>query len=226
MPDNMYDTFADFSGVNAEQNQEADDSYSLVDENRSRKIAEEALRRENTTRVNQEKRDESKQYLEKINRIEQEKAQMKAQYDQEFSALKQQMAQIQGGYGSLKGDIDSHTERMIKDDVLKDELEIMSDPIYGDKYNRDEVRKILLDNAKQGRFLQPKEAFAMANFDRVAKELAELKGVQENRKRFLDSPLSGIGLKKAQSDNRLANVRDINDAKNAAYEIAREKLGY
>lgn len=226
----LYQEFANFSGVNDEADSSNETSsvdemlskpYTKEDENRSRKLAEDMLRRESARQTADQAKAYNSRISSEIEQLRQEKASMKAEMD----ALKNEILGVKSGYGALKGDIDTHTERMIIDEVNKEEEALLQDPVYGSLYDRNTIRKVLADEARNGRVLTPKEALALKEFDRLARENAELKQTIDHRKRFFENPI-GISASRVSESAELSGVNDLSSATAYAKKLAKAKFGY
>lgn len=231
MPD-FYNEFANLSGVNdeasADVNNELESTYTKEDESRARKAAEEAVRRESARGVADKARTYGTQINAELEALKAEREAIKAEreeYRRTQAAMKAEMDALKNSYTSVRGDIDTHTERMILDEVAKEEEQLINDPTIGSLYDRSAIRKILADEARAGRILTPKEALALKEFDRLAKENAELKQTIDHRKRFFENPI-GIPASRVADSAELSGVNDLSSATAYAKKLAKNKFGY
>jgi hypothetical protein len=103
--------------------------------------------------------------------------------------LQAKLDQLSGSVKQVAKNTDFAIDRFVTEDVVKDESDIMSDPVIGKYYNPKEIRPIYLNNAEKGRHLTPFEAMAINKFLPLAQKLHEFEEREKNLNEFRTMPL-------------------------------------
>jgi len=207
-------------GPGEEPNLEA--PYTKDDEYKARERAKEAVRKETLGYVAEKSSAGVQQFIKMLDQSKQENATLK----DEINKMKSEFEGLKSGYNMVKSDVDYHTERQIVDDVAKYESDLANDEVLGQFYNKAEIRNVMREEAQKGRVLTPYEALAIKAFKDIAAENHRMKQQIENKRKFLDTPISGITASKVKEMDDLANVHDKESATEYAKKLMKQKYGF
>lgn len=137
-----------------------------------------------------------------LSSLQQENQKQKAELD----AMK---AQIQ----ALRNNIDLHNDKFTSDNIADEERQLYQDPIIKNYYNVDKVREGYFNKAKnEGRYVSPREEWAIQNASRLAEELERYKQKDRLRQEFMSTSLGGSSNQNMPMDDGLADVQDLDQA--------------
>lgn len=148
-------------------------------------------------------------------------------YKQQIEELRKEISDLKAGakshgdkLGSLEKISQTHSDRMLTDDVIAKENLLTKHDKYGKYFNRDEVRKHYIDAAKnQNRYFDPEESMKILKFDEIADKLERYERANEFRKSLYEGGFAKSNTQTA--DDGLSDVKDPN----AAEAWMRKKAG-
>lgn len=180
-------------------------NYTYDDEEKSRRAAELSFQQNRIKAV----ADSSKHNADAVSKII---GQVKKDYESKLDQLRNEMMELKQFRANSASKIDKFDERMILDDVNREESQITSDPVIGSMYDSAEIQKMLVDQAGKGRVFSPYEMLAISKFYTQAKELAELKESINAKRELMSAPLFSRPRIDEGYEKRLSNVKSEDEA--------------
>lgn len=188
---------------------EQDYAKAKADEAQSRNQAMQEVRKEQTSSMTNEARKAVGSY----------KAQLE-EMRKEMSGLKDMLKERDNKYSAIEKDVQTHSDRMLTDDVIAKENQLAKNPKYQGMFNRDEVRNHYINAAKnEKRFFDPEESFKILNYDKLAEKLEKYEKQNEFRKSLMEGGFQSST--NIPDDDGLSDVKDPE----AAYQWMKKKAG-
>jgi hypothetical protein len=154
-------------GADETQQEVVDEGYSLVDEGANRGRASDMLRRANLKGVAEESQSYVKQMMQQNKTL-----------SENYKKLEAKLNSLEGSHDEIKKSQESQNYKALTDDIVRQEDDLMKDPVYGRFFNREQDRPMMFNYWKgdegkgvEGKNLTPFEVTAIRNFPELARKL-------------------------------------------------------
>ena len=191
---------------------EVDVARAKQEESQNRSQAMQNIRKDQTTSMTNEAKKAVGSY----------KAQME-EMRKELAELKRSQSEQGKKYQNMEKDVQTHSDRMLTDDVIAKENKLSKDPKYAGYFNRDEVRKHYINAAQtEKRYFDPEESMKILMFDKLQEKLDRYEKQNELRKNWMDG---GFASSNTPESDGLSDVKSLDDAHEYSRKKARELFG-